>query len=319
MAAEIVNEQPLAEFLRDHYNLGSVVVEERLETQGRRAAYRVRGADGQWAAKLTDPARSESSVRADTGALLYLAGQGFPAPRLLPARDGRLYLPYEDRCVYLYTYIEGGRPRPADGFYRRLGGLLARLHCLPVVDGIPRSDYRPEEMLPGVRQALAAVRQPDQLAAAAELLQMAEGFPSFADLPEGIQHSDPYFVNLIEDRQGQLHLIDWDDGGLAYPLLDAAYAVAHLCTFTARDRQKWGAPGPSEGLVWRPDWAAEFLGAYQAVRPLTRRERERFADAVRLSFLIYIPFGDERGLIMENYQRLKMVDWDWLAHELLTG
>lgn len=307
----------MSDFLADHYDLGRVIVEKRLETNGERAAYRVRGEWGtgqekRYVVKVTDSTRPEAVVQIDVGTPLYLAEQGFPAPRPLVGRDGRLYQVFGDRFLYLYEYIEGSHPRPGEIFYRRLGHLLANLHSLPVTAAVPRSGYRPDEVLPGVRQALVGIDQADLLPVADELLEMIERFPSFAEVPEGIQHSDPYFVNLIEDPAGKLYLIDWDDGGVAYPLLDVAYVVAHLCTFTARDRQTWGVPGPREGLAWHPDWAKVFLAAYQSVRPLAQSERQRLPDAIRLNFLVYIPEWDGNGLILDNYRRMKMVDWDRL-------
>ncbi len=313
MSSKIPDETTLANLLADCFDLGQVILEERLETKGERAAYRVQGSRGRWVVKVTEPDRAESAVQADVSTPFYLAEQGFPVPRPLPARDGRLYLVYGDRFLYLYEYIEGHQPRPGMDFYRRLGHLLAQLHRIPVSAAVARSGYRPEEILPGVQRALVRVSCLDFRSVVDELLEMIGRFPSFAEVPEGIQHSDPYFVNLIEDPTGKLHLIDWDDGGVAYPLLDVAYVVAHMCTFTARDRQIWGVPGPEEGLAWRPDWAKAFLAAYQAVRPLTPSERRRLPDAIRLSFLIYIPAWDGSGLILDNYMRMKMVDWDRLG------
>lgn len=315
MPRKVISKTTFCDFLANQYNFGQVIVEKRLETNGERAAYLVCGAQAagqpkRYVVKVTDPARPEGVVQADVNTPLYLSDQGFPAPRPLAARDGRLYLAYGDRFLYVYELIEGSHPRPDDDFYRRLGYLLANLHSLPVTDAVPRSGYRPAEVLPGVWQALARVDRVDLRLEVKELLEMIEHFPSFADVPEGIQHSDPYFVNLIEDPQGKLYLVDWDDGGVAYPLLDVAYVLAHLCTFTARDRQTWGVAGPGEGLTWHPDWAEAFLAAYQAVRPLNLTERRRLPDAIRLSFLVYIPEWGGDGLILDNYRRMKMVDWD---------
>jgi len=310
MPGKITEEAALKAFLASHYDLGEIIIEKRLAANGERAVFRVRGRQKRYVVKVTDPFRPEAVVRADVSTPHYLAAHGFPAPRPLASCGGQLYLPYGDCFLYLYEYIEGRNPRPGTDFYRRLGRLLARLHSLPASDEVPRSGYRPEEVLPGVRLALERVSRADEKPAASELLEMIERFPSFAEVPEGIQHSDPYFVNLVEDQPGSLYLVDWDDGGTAYPLLDAAYVVAHLCTFTARDRRIWGVPGPQEGLVWRSDWAKAFLSAYQEVRPLSPIERRLFADAVRLSFLVYIPEWGADGLIMDNYWRMKMVDWE---------
>jgi Ser/Thr protein kinase RdoA (MazF antagonist) len=227
-------------------------------------------------------------------------------------------LPYGDRFTYLYEYIPGDHPRPRAEFFRRLGTLLARLHSLPVGEGVPESAHRPEQILPGARQALLAcdsfIGDPGELslveqqAVAPELVDIIDRFPSFDGLPTGIVHSDPYLVNLVETPGGELYLIDWEDGGVAYPLLDVGYVLAFMDTFTARDRRMWGVPGPEHGPSYRPDWGREFLNAYQTVRPLEDEEKRLLPDAIRLSFIEYIPNGGTTELIVENYRRMKMVE-----------
>ena len=308
----------LPEFINENYPAGPFTIAATLETNGQRRAYRLEAPGGRFVVKLTDPGRPEEVVRADVGTPLYLSGQGFPAPRPLPARDGRMYLPYGDRFVYLYEFIEGEHPLPREDFYRRLGGLLATLHSLPVPGEAPKSGYVPREILAETRAMLLKVRSfvgdPGELTGEAqraivpELLEMIDRFPSFTGLPRGIIHSDPYFVNLIEAPGGELYLIDWEDGGVSYPLLDVGYVLAFLCSFTPRDRVQWGVPGPETGLVARPDWGEAFLSAYQAARPLTAEEQRLLPDAVRLSFLVYMVDWDGGELILDNYRRMKLFD-----------
>jgi homoserine kinase type II len=306
----------LIEFLNDHYSAGPFTIAAVLETNGHRQAYRLEAPQGEYVVKLTDPGRPEDVVRADVGTPLHLCSQGFPAPRPLPSGDGRMYLPYGDRFVYIYRYIEGRHPAPWEGFYRRLGSLLAELHSIPPTAAIPGSGYAPGQILTETRAMLlrvksfvgdpALLKPEEQRAIVPELLDVIDRFPSFENLPRGIIHTDPYFVNLLETPGGALYLIDWEDAGVSYPLLDVGYALAHLCSFTARDRGKWNVPGPPDGLVSRPDWARAFLDAYQAVRPLTQEESSLLPDAIRLSFLAYIVDWDEGALILDNYCRMKL-------------
>jgi Ser/Thr protein kinase RdoA (MazF antagonist) len=298
----------LITFLNEHYP-GPLEIEARLATNGQREAYRVRGPGGLYVAKLTDPGRAEQTVRADVGTPAFLAQQGFPAPRPVAARGGQLYLPYGDRFAYLYEYLPGEHPSLQHSFYIRLGSLLARLHALPWEgSGVPESGYRPPEMLQSLRESLQVVAPPEQRALLPELLERIECFPDFSGLPRGIIHSDPYLVNLIEAPGGELWLIDWEDGGISYPLLDVGYVLAHLCTFSARDRTRLGLPGPAEGVLWRPDWSEAFLQSYQAVRPLTPAEQALLPDAIRLSFLVYLPMWGTQELVMDNYLRMKMLE-----------
>lgn len=299
----------LPNFLASHYPPGPYQIEETLATQGRRFAYRLRGPAGQYVVKLTDPQRAEALVRAELTTQAVLAAQHFPAPRPIPARDGQLFHPFGDQFVYLYEYLAGHSPRPAaPGFFTRLGALLARLHRLPLNADLPVSGYRPPALLTEARAQLQSIADPAQQPRTTELLSLIDRFPSFAALPLGIIHTDPYFSNLLETPAGQLILIDWDDAGVSFPLLDVGYVLAHLTSFTARDRGLWHIPGPPTGVSFRPEWAAEFLSAYTTVRPFTPDERALLPDAVRLSFLVYLCDWQTGELILDNDQRMRLVE-----------
>jgi Ser/Thr protein kinase RdoA (MazF antagonist) len=293
------------DFLNRHY-AGPFEIEARLETSGGREAYRVRGPGGRFAAKITAAGRPEATVHADAHTPYLLAAQGFPAPRVVESLDGRLYLPYNDRFIYLYAYIEGRHPYPNPDFYARLGTLMAQLHALPH-EGVPEASYRPPKELAAIRTALLAVKPPEQRALLPGLLEMIDTFPDFSSLPLGIIHTDPYFVNLIEAPDGTLYLIDWEDGGVSYPLLDVGYVLAHLCSFTPRDRSLWRVPGPETGILWRPEWGKIFLRSYEAVRPLSAAERALLRASALLNFLVYLPMWETDEIILENYQRLMAV------------
>lgn len=308
----------LLAFLNDQYSAGPFTILSTMQTNGQRKAYCLEAPGGKLVAKLTDPGRSEAVVQADVGTPQYLCSQGFPAPRLLAARGGQRYLPFGDRFVYIYEYIEGVHPQPREDFYRQLGALLGRLHAVPQSGAVPRSGYIPSEILAESEAALRLVQSfvgdPGDLLPEMfpkiipELLEIIDRFPSFSALPQGIIHTDPYLVNLIELPSGALHLIDWEDGGISYPLLDVGYVLAHLCSFSARDRKIWGVPGPAEGPLLRQDWVQVFLSSYNAVHPLTIAERDLLPDAVRLSFLAYMVDFDTGALILDNYLRMKLFD-----------
>lgn len=319
-------------FLNAHYAEGPFRLEAQLDTNGQRLAYRAVTSTGRRVVvKLTDPGRPEAVVHADVNTPGYLSSLGFPAPRPLADRDGRLYLPYEDRYLYVYEYIPGEHPRPSGAFYARLGTLLARLHSLPC-GSVPESAYHPPEILNCVRDYLMNVEFSPQLpeeqrAVLPHLYRLIDEMPSFEALPRGIIHTDPYYVNLIDmpstdgpssdnpstdgpstdGPSPELALIDWEDGGVSYPLLDVGYVLGPMSTFTARDRRLWDVPGPPDGLSWRPDWGEIFLAAYEALRPLTPAERALLPAAVRVSFLVYIPMWGDNQIILDNNLRMQMV------------
>jgi Ser/Thr protein kinase RdoA (MazF antagonist) len=309
---------PLLDFINANYAEGPFVLGPAYSTTSQRQAHRLDGPGGSFVCKLTDPGRREAVVRADVQTPDFLARRGFPAPRPVPARTGELYLPFGQRFLYLYEYIPGSHPRASENFYRDLGVLLGRLHSIDPAGEVPVSQLTPEDWLVEIRAEILAsdsfVGDPgglsadEQKAIAPRLLEVIDRFPSFDGLPRGILHSDACFTNLIETPSGELYLIDWEDAGTAYPLVDLGLVLSYLVTFTARDQLDWGLPAPQDNLIYRPDWGRAFLEAYQSVRPLSAAERRLLPDAIRLAFIAYIPNWGTTQLILDNYRRMRMVE-----------
>ena len=280
---------------------------KKLATSGQREAYLLETEQGRLVLKITDPNRPEEVVKNDIGILDYLARFDFPAPLPVFTRDRRLYLPFENRFFYMYRYIEGKKPTPSSAMLAACGRALANLHTLPLDQTARKSLHRPAYLLDELRSwLLNAPDTAEQQRMAQEVLGMVDDFPSFEGLPESLIHTDPYFVNLLDGTDGRLYLIDWEDAGISYPLIDVGY-VGHLTTYLPHDRVHLGLDG-KEAITWRPDWAQSFLDGYQSVRTLTGRERELFPYAVRLNFLIYIWEWGERRILPENYQRMKLLE-----------
>ena len=300
-------DKALFPILQTRFGLESIQVVQKFETNGQREAYLLETEQGRLVLKITDPDRPEEIVKSDTGILDYLARFDFPAPRPLFTREKQLYLPFENRFFYLYRYVEGKKPTPSAEMLAACGALLAALHILPVDDTARKSLHRPPYLLGDLKGwLLAAPETPEQQRMAQELLEMVADFPPFEGLPQGLIHTDPYFVNLLDGGDGRLHLIDWEDAGISYPLIDVGY-VGHLSTYLLHDRIHLGLGAGEGGITWKPDWAQAFLDGYQSVRPLTKLERELFPWAVRLNFLMYIWDWNERRIIPENYQRMKIL------------
>jgi Ser/Thr protein kinase RdoA (MazF antagonist) len=297
----------ISALLKTHYGLEHVAVAQKFATNGRREAYLLETEAGRFVLKITDPNRAEEVVRSDVGILATVARFDFPAPRPLYTRDRRLYLSLDERFFYLYQFVPGEKPQPSAAMLAECGALLARLHTLPVDETARVSQHRPDVLLAETREwLLDAPDTPEQQEMARRMLATIAAFPSFEGLPETLIHTDPYFVNLVAGADGQLYLIDWEDAGISFPLIDVGY-LGHLSTYLPHDRQKLGLAG-EEPITWRPDWAQAFLDGYQAVRKLTRREQELFPWAVRLNYLMYIWDWDQRRIIPENYQRMLLLE-----------
>ncbi len=194
---------PWISVLKRYYELEQVQVVCQFETKGQRRAYLLQTEMGELVVKITDPDRPEEIVKSDTAILAYLERFDFPAARLMTNRDGRLYLPFENRFLYLYAYLQGTPPRASTRFFHQAGSVLARLHSLQTDEAARTSLYRPAYMLDEIREFVRqAPGTPEQQDMAGEVLALVDEFPPFEDLPEGLIHTDPYFSNFIEMASG---------------------------------------------------------------------------------------------------------------------
>lgn len=300
-------EDRLIHFISQQFLLDRVTLVGRLETKGTRIAFRITADGGEFVVKLTPPDREVAQLQRDVDVLRYLAEADFPAPRLLQTRNGSWFVPFEGRFLTLYRYIQGHDPKPDGLLFEKLGDLLAQLHSLPLPLGDYPSDYRPETELPRVKEALLHLPGSKDKEIASDLIKNIDDFPLFDSLPMALIHGDPWFTNIVQTARGDLSLIDWDDAGLSYPILDVGYVIAALCSFAPPD-QLAGSVAETPEIAWHPDWASVFLASYQRRRPLSIREIRFLPQAVKFSLLVYMVDWAEPRIFPGNYLRLKLFE-----------
>jgi Ser/Thr protein kinase RdoA (MazF antagonist) len=187
-----------------------------------------------------------------------------------------------------------------------LGLILARLHSLPAGGNLAASENTPANIFAEIKPFLEGIKDLQQKPYAQEMLETIAAFSDFSGLPVALIHTDPYFVNLLEDSQGGLYLIDWDDTGVSYALLDVGYVIAHLCTFTPREQEQWQI-NPRARIAWQAGWAKLFLDAYQSIRPLTGEEKAFLPHAALFNMIEYVQDWDNHTLIEDNCLRYRIL------------
>jgi thiamine kinase-like enzyme len=140
-----------------------------------------------------------------------------------------------DRNLLVTRFVAGGVWRREDVHeplnLRRLGGLLRRLHALPVPPGLAQVSFerqarRLEEQLEPCEVTDRGVRAVADGAFAA----LASGTPRLAPC-----HNDLHHLNVLDDGE-RLWLVDWEYGGCGDPLFDlASFACQHESTPGERD------------------------------------------------------------------------------------
>lgn len=209
----------------------------------------------------------------------WLARHGYPAPRVVPARNGDLLATHAGYCVLAMTYIPGEPLATTSDHLERLAGALGRLHALgprpDSDDGLPASWWHPLdqiiapllERLEGMRTEVPSRWQPLHAAFAATLGALR----GHSDLPLAAIHGDCYPANAVETGEGQVALIDWDCAGQGMAVLD----LGGLLLDAQPD------PTPGEPIVVEPRLVAAIVAGYRQHREPTALERQHLLEATR--------------------------------------
>jgi Ser/Thr protein kinase RdoA (MazF antagonist) len=233
--------------------------------------------------------------------LEWLAAQGYPAPRLVPTREGD---PLGVAGVWLTratTYIEGPPLEADHGELSLLGEALGRLHSLNTATaagaGVGTASWYPETAIPDALERLAAVEAllpGDWRPLHAEFRRTLQTLGEAAGtLPVTVVHGDPWPGNTIRTGEDQVTLIDWENGGLGLPVLDLGYCLleGHLDPgLPAGDPAAWHIE-PDEDRV------AALLTGYTRFRGLDNSERHVLGDAIRFATAFAGALHFEQALI----------------------
>jgi Ser/Thr protein kinase RdoA (MazF antagonist) len=232
--------------------------------------------------------------------LEWLSAHGYPAPRVVPTREGD---PVGVAACWLTlgTTFVPGRPL-ARGQLGLLGAALGRLHALPVQAAAPGpgdvpapgwASWHPAAAIPAVLARLDAVApllpgewRPLHEQFRATLLAVQAAAPG---LPRAVVHGDAWPGNAVVMPDGQAALIDWENGGLGLPVVDVGHCLleCHL--------------DPGQPAAWHiqpdPGRVAAVLDGYTRWRQLYDSEREILPEGIRFATAYVGAIHFERALI----------------------
>ncbi|HLW02971.1 MAG TPA: phosphotransferase [Ktedonobacterales bacterium] len=222
---------------------------------------------------------AEEWLRERALVLDWLARQDYPAPRLVPARHGKVLATHADYCTLAMTYLPGQPLLTTIPHLERLAGALSRLHALEGGPGggagVPGSWWHPLD-----RTITPLLEQLEDLGGEVPLrwqplhaafVETLGAFLGRDDLPLVAIHGDCYPANAIETGEGQVVLIDWDCAGWGTAVLD----LGGLLLDAQPD------PAPGEPIVVDPQLVAAMVASYRKFREPTALEREALLEATR--------------------------------------
>jgi len=176
-------------------------------------------------------------MSANEGVLLALEAQGYPAPRVVRARDGSAAVEVGGRRLVVTTFVEGrladseaNTPESLFGIGRAIG----RLHALRL-PALPEADFMSTERVAGAEARLRSMegRVPPQVRSRFdEIRRLLAETPTFTQTAGCLIHNDCHPGNAILRPDGEIVLIDWDGAGLGHPALDLGFLLITADTYT---------------------------------------------------------------------------------------
>jgi homoserine kinase type II len=243
--------------------------------------------------------KSDADVRFEAEVLRFLAEARFPAPRLVPAADGRPFVALAGRQAMLFEYAAGEEARREERTAercRRIGEQLARLHELSA--GFPAERANPYGTA-RVAEWLGALGRDGggdpEVAVALPLLEeelaLARALPG---VPRGLVHGDLFADNVLWIGERVSAVLDWEMSCTEAFAYDLAVALSAWCY----------------GDRYEAARATALVAGYRArrkVEPETLSALHPFARFAALRFAVSRIHGYHRAALSAD--RLVRKDW----------
>jgi Ser/Thr protein kinase RdoA (MazF antagonist) len=227
-------------------------------------------------AKLFRCDRPLAETTADVAAIRRAAEHGITRD-IIATYDGSLLAAGAWGSGYLTPFVAGVHPPATTQRLRDLGDLLGRLHTTPAPD--PRLRWHDAQRVAEIRERCAHDDAPAWFQSAALILG------PLPDCPLGFIHTDAFFNNCLQQADGTLVLIDWDDAGTGPFVTDLAYVCACL---------SWNSPDCG-------DLITAFASGYRPHRRVTAQEIACLPRSMLFWMLLYADFArPDAGLLCQR-------------------
>ncbi len=215
--------------------------------------------EGEFLLKICDE-KDAAELKMQISLLHHLNEHAYPTVYPVLTKDQRPITHEAVGSVMLYPFLQGEQPQPSSSILAQLGEALAQLHHIPPIDGLPPFAMGISQMLPFFKEI-----QGTQFSAHpfVELLksQLESMKPQLnAPLPRGLLHGDLFLDNTLFNGDQMVAILDFEEGCYDVLLLDVGMTLIGCC-YTPQHELNLKA-------------AQRFLDAYNAVRPLTKKEWE---------------------------------------------
>ena len=233
--------------------------------------FRVRASGRDWFLRLNE-GKTDHDVHNEVALIDRLRAADVPTPFVVRTPDGRAVLRAADRPATLFPWLHAreAAPKPLDPTTVRIAGqALGRLHRAGwgmKAESLPRNHYSLDELERRVESFADDLRVADFVTPLRHELSLARRRqPSVS----GLIHQDLFPDNVLVDDLGALvAVLDFEQATFGTLVYDVAVALNAWC---------WTGT-----TIHRPA-ADALLAAYESLRPLEGRERNRLVEEARLA------------------------------------
>ena len=267
-----VSESQLAAWLTN-YSVGALAAHEPVAAGIENTNYFVTTSQGRYVLTLFERLPA-TELPFYLELMAHLARHGIPCPAPVADLADRFLGSLNGKPAALVTRLAGASiDEPSAADCAELGALLARMHLAGRSYGAFLENPRGSKWWrSAARQAAPFLAPPHAALLEAELQFQAQ--QRFADLPRGALHGDLFRDNALFERGRITGVIDFYFAGVDCLIYDLAVCVNDWCLVDlARDRRL------DETRV------RALLGAYRALRPLQRAERDSWPAMLRAAAL----------------------------------
>lgn len=268
--------------IKRHWALSNPTLVKTLKRSAARVVYEVKSLEGRFVFKIADPSKDTDAVAKDMNILRFLGDVGYPAPRILPTSNGEDFIKINENIIYALSLIDGTEPQQTVQNYKLLGIATATLHNLRGY--AITTNFTTDNEIPKML-ARAKLYNMDPL-----YEELVRNLPNFSQLPSCVIHTDIGAHNSIQQPDGSIVLIDWDDAGIGTRVLDIGFPL--ICDFVS-----------SKDLTFDTDRARGFYDSYSSVIKLTDLEKQYLFDAALFYALSYTIF-DESGIVDGQWKKV---------------
>ncbi len=216
-------------------------------------------------------------MMARAGTLACLQREHYPAPYVIPLRDGSLVGVYNGWCFMMTTFIAGINANYSTPALRLLSTAVGKLHAFthaPRIGDTHSSGHSWWHPINVLQTTLAPLGTVSDLVPSPWLQQYdafratLQYFQRHEDLLRSIIHGDIWIGNAVVTNQDQVVLIDWECAGWGPAVLDLG-SLALSCHYDMVEIQ------PNEQRI------AAVIDGYCQERLITRGAVEALVEAVR--------------------------------------